>query len=133
MLFRSNINALMLVVYKADAAAAVKALIAAGTDVNAKDNEGRTVLMCAADGGLADAVGQIVKAGARVNAQDEVGRTALMWAAHGRLIPVAKEHRKIVQMLLDAGADRKKKDHEGHTAMTWARYNRHEQIALMLK
>lgn len=126
-------NALMLVVYKADAAAAVKALIAAGADVNAMDYEGRTVLMCAADGGLSDAVMQIVKAGARVNAQDEMGRTALMWAAHGRLVPVAKEHRKIVQTLLDAGADRKKKDHQGHTAMTWARYNRNEQIALMVK
>jgi uncharacterized protein len=48
---------------------AVRALLAAHADVNAKDDRGVTALMSAADGGLRDAVDAFLAAGADPNAQ----------------------------------------------------------------
>ena len=45
----------------------VKALLEAGADVEAKDNDGETVLMVAAVGGYTDVVRTLLEAGADVN------------------------------------------------------------------
>ncbi len=56
----------------------VKALIAKGADVNAKDHaRRRTALMEAASSGSVDCVQALIAAGADVNAKDHVGNTAL--------------------------------------------------------
>jgi len=61
---------------------ALKVLIAAGADVNAKDDDGRTALMYAVwrDPGYADAAELLVKAGADVGARMPDGTTALTLA-----------------------------------------------------
>lgn len=59
----------------------VKALIAAGVDVQAANHRGRTALYYAADGGYTEAIRTLIAAGADVNARDEEGETPLMVAA----------------------------------------------------
>jgi uncharacterized protein len=76
----------------------VQALLAAGADVNAKDNGGGTVLMTASATGHLDVMQALLAKGADVNAKASDGRTALMMASEtGRL--------DVVQALLDKGAD----------------------------
>jgi len=52
----------------------VKALIAAGADVNAKANSSCTALMLAAAYGNADCVMALIAAGADVNAKEKIER-----------------------------------------------------------
>lgn len=75
-----------------------KALIDAGADVNAKDDNGRTALMRAALLGQDRCVDLLLDAGADINAQDEVGRSALMEAC------IAFK-RDTINKLLDRNAD----------------------------
>ena len=58
----------------------VNALLAAGADVNASNEDGRTALMLAAAAGRAAAVKSLLRGGANVSAQDKDGKTALMLA-----------------------------------------------------
>ena len=77
----------------------VKALLDAGANANAKDEDGRTALMWAASKrGRTDAVQVLLDAGADVNAKDNVGKTALFSAA-------GSGWTETVKILLDAGAD----------------------------
>jgi len=66
---------------RCDDLAEVARLIAAGADVNARDNDGRTPLVRAAWYGHPDIVAALLKAGADVDARNNDGKTALMWAA----------------------------------------------------
>ena len=89
----------------------VQALIQAGANVNAKDSEdGKTVLMAASRGGMADVVRALIEAKADVNAKDNDGKTALMAASRGGKADV-------VRALIEAGADVNAKDSEGKTAL----------------
>ena len=58
----------------------VRALIAAGANVNAKSNRGKTALMNAAEKDGADSVRALIAAGADVNAKNDEGKTALIFA-----------------------------------------------------
>ena len=64
-------------------AAAIAALLAAGAEINAKDNDGGTALMLAAEGGHAAAIEALLAAGAEINAKENDGMTALMYAEAG--------------------------------------------------
>lgn len=106
-------TALMLATSKEDASiVVVKALIAKGADVNAKETIiGLTVLMNAAQNGNADIVRILLANGADVNAKTEYGKTALMFAARNddlsRILGQgsnAKGHADSAQLLKDAGA-----------------------------
>jgi Ankyrin repeats (3 copies) len=79
-------------------AAQVKALIAAGANLNARDAQGRTPLLQAADAGRGSIVTLLLKAGADVDASDSNGLTPLIAAAR-----LADED--LARSLLDAGAD----------------------------
>lgn len=61
--------------------AAIRALLAAGAEVDARDGHGRTPLLVAAHGSHDDAFAALVDAGADVNAQDVVGYDAVTIAA----------------------------------------------------
>lgn len=75
---------------------AAKTHIAAGANVNARDEGNKTVLMRAAAKGHADIVKVLIDAGADVNAKDSFDCTAFFHAAD-------KKHVDIVKILIAAG------------------------------
>lgn len=91
--------------------AKVKALIADGADINAKDGTGKTAFFRAIEEGHTGVVNTFIAAGADVNARDHLGYTALGRAVSKRRVPV-------IEALLVAGADPNAKDtHWGWTAL----------------
>lgn len=84
--------------------------LAAGEDVNAKDDDGRTPLMVAVTWASAKMVKILLDAGADPNARDEDGEPVLIKAV--RSLDVDK-----VRYLLDAGADAKVRDKYGRSAL----------------
>jgi hypothetical protein len=80
-------------------AAAVKALLDRGVDVNTKFRYGATALSYASDKGHLEVVKLLVERKADVNVKDTFyGATPIIWAAQ-------KGYAKIVEALLDAGAE----------------------------
>ena len=123
-----DLNADLLKAVKEGQTEAVKALIAQGADVNAKDLRGMTALMWAALGGHTEAVKALLEAGADVNAKGSfgIGMTALMWAAR-------MGHIDTVQALIAKGADVNAKRKDGKSALMWAAYSGHADIVQLLK
>ena len=113
------------------------AFIEAGADVNAKDKNGKTALMIAAQNTISNAVRVLIDAGADVNVKDNNGKTALMIAVCRNyefrdLYSGKKKKRRqaavmayyinkslinILNSLIEAGADINAKDHDGRTAL----------------
>ena len=88
----------------------VTQMLAAGMDVNARDNRGRTALMYAVDKGSVLLVEPLLAAQADPNVRGPAGATALFIAAvHG--------HSEIITMLMKAGADPTIKRPKEKTAM----------------
>lgn len=94
--------------------ACVRALLAAGTDVNSVDAIRGTALMGAAAGNRVETLRLLLRRGASIQARDEAGNTALMHAANGW-------HAEAVDLLLAAGADPNVHNVKGSTALTLAR------------
>lgn len=96
-----------------------------GVDVNARDDDGWTLLMMACLWANADAVDVLLARGADPNASNRDGRTALIEAASKDSIP-------IVEALLRAGADPNAitKDHE--TALTYSIVGRQVKLCEVL-
>ena len=88
---------------KKDNLAMVKALIAAGDDVNAKGDKGITALIEASNKGHLDVVQALIAAGADVNAKWHDGWTALKEASFNG-------HLDVVRVLIAAMADVNAKD-----------------------
>ena len=89
----------------------VKSLIAAGTDVNARDKDGNTPLHYAAKYGNAKVVNALIAAGAHVDARDHQGNTPLAVAVDGRRV-------EAIQPLTAAGADVNTRNNEGETPLS---------------
>lgn len=78
--------------------AALRALLAAGEEVDARDRHGQTALMLAARNGHAPAVRVLVAAGAELDHTAKYRLSALMLAAIGG-------HAAVARVLVEAGAD----------------------------
>ena len=81
----------------------VKALIAAGVDLNETDSYRNTALIAAVRSGQLDQVKALIAAGVDLNKTDRYGNTALHWAYLYREV-------EILIALLEAGADFKVKN-----------------------
>lgn len=92
----------------------VEQLIAAGVNVTANDDFGRTALHWAAqEGRSTHSVTCLIAGGVNVNGRDRFGRSALHYAARGG-------HSEIVDILLNAGADSAAADKTFRTPADWA-------------
>ena len=106
---------------------AVKQHLAAGADVNVKDESGRTALLQAALFGRKEITELLIAAGADVNAKDDWGMTPLHEATR-------EGHKEITDLLLTNGADVNAKDGSGRTPLDWAiPYNHKETVDLLRK
>src|ERR1035441_4161617 len=76
----------------------VQTLLAAGANVNARDDQGRTALAIASERSFLDVVQALLAARADVNAGNGAGRTALALASE-------QGHLQVVQALIAAKAD----------------------------
>ena len=99
--------------WEAYTAREVQDLINAGADVNARNNQGITVLMFAAWDGSAEVVELLINAGADINARDDDDMTVLMFAAWS-------SSAEVVELLINAGADINAKDDEDWTPLIFA-------------
>ena len=112
----------------------VQWLVEHGADVNAKDNDGCTVLHSAVENGNLDVINYLVKHGADINAKDYYGRSILHYTASrvkmnnlllytslgfGLAKPL-KQHEELIQWLVDRGQDINAKDNYGMTILHYA-------------
>ena len=109
----------------ANTAARVKLLVASRTDLEAKDQEGRTALMKAASRGDVAVAGALVESGANVNAVDTKGTNALLYSldqenmAHGdeRATLPARRLEIARRLLLAKSLDVNAQNNDGETAL----------------
>jgi ankyrin repeat protein len=120
---RANVN--LFDAIKKDDIAAVRILLDAGADVNAKDNVGLTTLHWAAMSGHVECGKMLLDVGADIAVWGPIRNTALHFAA-------MVGHADIVRMLLDAGADVHAKDKYGNTALMEAEETGHDNIVALL-
>lgn len=103
----------------------VHELLKKGADINARNKNGKTGLMCAVFSRNVSVVKELIREGADLNAQDKKGKTALMYA-------VEEGSAEIVDVLLIAGADLNIQDHDGDTALMYATMQEKEEIVEQL-
>jgi len=103
----------------------VKELLAAGTDVNAKNDRGWTPLRQAAGSGHKEIVELLIANGTNVNAKDEGGMTPLHWAAD-------RGHKEIVELLIANGTDVNAKSKDGWTPLHQAASEGHKETVELL-
>lgn len=104
----------------------VEILIANGSEVNAKDEEGETAMMHAVRKGHKETFEMLIAKGADVNLKNNKEFTAMMLAA-------AAGHKDFVETLIAKGGDVNAEGAEGVTALMVAKLNKHEDIAKMLE
>ncbi|MCX5922030.1 MAG: ankyrin repeat domain-containing protein [Candidatus Dependentiae bacterium] len=107
----------------------VKALLAAGAQVNAQDMNGWTALMRAIGQDDLDTTLELLRAKAAVNTKNTDKTTALLIAAH---YSQKANSAKIIDALLAAGADVKAQDKNGWTALHWAAKRGHNTVVQTL-
>ena len=98
----------------------IEAAIAKGADVNERNADGLSAIICAAMHNKDEKVVELLIAnGANVNDRDAAGRTPLMAAAQGNVNP------KVIETLLNAGADARLRDKIGNIALEYTKENPH--------
>jgi ankyrin repeat protein len=105
---------------------AVKQHIAAGTDVNAKDEDGLTPLHEAAGGGQKEITELLIAKGADVNANTPDGLTVFFAAILGA-------NKEIVELLIAKGADVNVRGFGGMTPLNMADDEGEKEIAALLR
>ena len=94
--------------------------------INAKDEEGMSLLSWACVAGKRKMVSYLLENGANPNIKCKEGRTPLIYAA-------CNNHPMIVKALLKAGANPKLGDKSGWTAETWADIYWNEKTKFILR
>jgi ankyrin repeat protein len=108
-------------------AAQIRALLAQGASVKARDARGRTALLAATQGNRVAAARLLIEAGADVNAQDDIRDSPYLLAG-------ARGHLEILRMTLNAGADLESTNRYGGTALIPAcHYGHVETVRELLK
>ncbi len=105
--------------------AAVRMLIGARANINAKDDYGRTPLLGASREGYEEIVATLIASGADVNTEDNNGEAPLHSASR-------KGHEGIVATLIAAGADVNATSANGKTPLHLASYEGREGIVATL-
>lgn len=105
--------------------AIINELIAMKADVNRADNEGRTPLIAAVEGGNPAIIRALVAAGADLSKAGNNGRTPLLQAVFCR-------EQECMDLLLEAGADIQEKDGLGQDALHMAAVNDRFEMAKQL-
>ena len=95
----------------------VKALIAAGANLNVTNSNGQTAITLAAGAGMTDCVKALIAADANLNVKTTSFETSALIEA------VRNSKKECVQALIIAGADMNLKGTKGWTALEWARAN----------
>ena len=108
-----------------DRMAIIQSMLAKDAKLNAKRNDGKTALMCAAEQGWDRVVQLLLDKGADIEAVDNNGKTALIVAAQ-------RGWDRVVQLLLDKGADIEAEDNNGKTVRSYAAENRRDRIVQLL-
>ncbi|KAK3934350.1 hypothetical protein QBC46DRAFT_359079 [Diplogelasinospora grovesii] len=124
-LFRSDANRRVLLDLYNALGAHAPSWATEAADVEAKDEDGWTLLLWAAKNGHEAVVQQLLEKGADVEAKDNYSRTPLSYAA-------AAGHEAVVQRLLEKGADVKVKDKVGRTPLLWAAEGGHDAVVQRL-
>lgn len=117
-------TALMLAAFNEDPR--VPELFLNGSRIDARDNDGDTALLFAAERGSEKTVLLLVYAGAQIDAKDKEGRTALLRAAISGQV-------ENVKVLLNAGADLSAKDNDGKSALALALEGENNEVVNVLK
>jgi ankyrin repeat protein len=120
-----GIPPLLLAIYASAPLSIVRALIDAGSDVNATDEQGNSALIAAVRDEQIVVVKELVRRGASLNASNDEGDTALTNAA-------CWGSEKVVRFLVQSGADVNRRDGVGISAADLARQQGHRKIASYL-
>ena len=106
--------------------AALRGLLAAGVDIEARDARGRTALLVATHHDAVESAALLIAAGADVNAMDDIDDSPYLYAgAEGRL--------EILRLTLVNGADLGSVNRYGGTALIPAAHHGHvETVRLLL-
>jgi len=97
----------------------------AGASADTRLDNGKTLLMIAAEQGLADAVRVLLERHARTDLRTSDGATAVMYAAWGG-------HDAVVRALAEGGADLDTTNSDGKTALMAAAARGHQEVARTL-
>ena len=106
---------------------AVKEFLIAGTDVNAKNDYGLTLLhRSAMMNGPKEVAQLLISAGSDTNTKDKYGRTPLHYSA-------GEGHKEFVELLITKGADVNAKEGDDQTPLDWAIQFKEYEIADLLR
>jgi hypothetical protein len=142
-LFAGPIDSLMMAAASGNTSKVVQIISSGAVDVNAKDINGWTAIMYAAEDGHTETVTKLKELGADVNAKELFGKTVLMFAAeNGHTDTVVKlielgagvnAKTETVVALAEKGAELNAKDSEGWTALSYAKKNGNTATANVIK